>query len=188
MTLHSYFKGAVGELLNRLGHRLLLPRKRYHAFHNIVIPSRNGTTEIDHLVVSQFGIFVIETKYWSGWLFASERDKTWTRVHFRNKRQVPSPLRQNYGHVMALSELLDVPPSKFRPLVAVRGATFKTALPHGVVTGGYASHVRRARTNEIDVAEVDRIVAVLRSDRVGRGFIARIRHAWLTKARASPFS
>lgn len=30
MTLHSYFKGAIGELLNRLGHRLLLPRKHYH--------------------------------------------------------------------------------------------------------------------------------------------------------------
>ena len=186
--MNSYLKGLAGEFLNRIGHRFLLSRKLYHSFHNIVIPSRNGTTEIDHLLVSKFGIFVVETKYWSGWIFGTEREKTWTRVHFRDKRQIPNPLHQNYGHVMALSELLGVPTDRFRPLVAIRGATFKTPEPHGVVVGGYASHIRKVRDVAIDDSEIDRLVEVLRSDRVGRGWIARIRHAWWTKVRPSPFS
>ncbi|MBL8755270.1 MAG: NERD domain-containing protein [Planctomycetes bacterium] len=188
MAIHSFLKGLAGEFLNRVGHRLYLPRKQYHTFHNIVIPSGTGTTEIDHVIVSEFGIFVVETKYWSGWFFGTEWDKHWTRVHFRSKRQVPNPLHQNYGHVMALSELLGMPPERFRPLVAIRGATFKTALPQGVVAGGYAKHVRRPRDPDLDPAEVAGVLAVLRSDRVGRGWIARLRHAWFTKAKPSPLA
>lgn len=186
--MNSYLKGFIGEFLNRLGHRFLLSKKHYHSFHNIVIPSRGGTTEIDHLLVSKFGIFVVETKYWSGWIFGSERERTWTRVHFRSKRQIPNPLYQNYGHVMALSELLGIPPDRIRALVAIRGAYFKTSIPHGVVVGGYASHIRRIREVALEDTEIDRMLEVLRSDRVGRSWIARIRHAWWTVNRPSPFA
>ena len=186
--MNSYLKGFVGEFLNRLGHRFLLSKKHYHSFHNIVVPSRGGTTEIDHLLVSKFGIFVVETKYWSGWIFGTERERTWTRVHFRSRRQIPNPLHQNYGHVMALSELLGIPADRIQSLVAIRGANFKTSVPHGVVAGGYASHIRRVRDVALEATEIARILEVLRSDRVGRGWIARIRHAWWTRTRPSPFS
>lgn len=40
----------------------------------------DGTTQVDHILVSRFGVFVIETKDFSGWIFASATDRTWTQV------------------------------------------------------------------------------------------------------------
>lgn len=183
MGVHSSIKGVWGEMLNRLGGLLVLSRKDYHAFHNIVLPSRGGTTEIDYLIVSSFGIFVIETKHWSGWLYASAADKTWTRMQFRSRIQVRNPLRQNCGHVMAVAQLLGVSPEAITPLVAVRGAVFKTPVPPGVVCGGYAHHIRHYRVPRLAESEVSRVLAILRSGRVGRGLFARIRHALRTRFR-----
>lgn len=42
------------------------PKKTYHRFHNLIIPSRNGTTQIDHVVISPYGVFIIETKNMGG--------------------------------------------------------------------------------------------------------------------------
>ena len=47
----------------------LLHGPEYHHFREIIIPTARGTTEIDHLVVSRFGIFVVELKDRSGWIF-----------------------------------------------------------------------------------------------------------------------
>jgi len=181
--LSDYFKGLLGEFINKVDHRLRLPRKDYFALHNIIIPSLVGTTEIDHVVVSRFGVFVIETKYWSGWLFGSAHDKTWTRVVYQRRHQVRNPLRQNHGHKMALAELLGIKPDLITALVALRGATFKSAVPEGVVVGGYARWVRASRKQVLKDDEVDRIIAVLESDRVRRGLLARMKHAILTRAR-----
>lgn len=183
MSIATYLKGITGELLNRAGHRLFLPRTQYHGFHNIVIPSGKGTTELDHVIVSTLGIFVVETKFWSGTIYGSEWDKRWTLFTRRSKHSVYNPLRQNYGHVTALAELLAIPVERVGSVVAIRGAKFKTEVPKGVILGGYARHVRKAQAQQLDESEVQRILAVLRSDRVGRGWIARLRHRWFTKAR-----
>ncbi|WP_339385147.1 nuclease-related domain-containing protein, partial [Vibrio paracholerae] len=41
--------------------------------------TEDGTTQIDHIVVSKFGVFVIETKYMKGWIFGSKDQKQWTQ-------------------------------------------------------------------------------------------------------------
>lgn len=183
MSIATFLKGVTGELLNRVGHRLCLPRAQYHGFHNIVIPSGKYTTELDHVIVSTLGIFVAETKFWSGTIYGSEWDKRWTLFAGRSKRLIPNPLRQNFGHVRALAELLAIPVDRVTSVVAIRGARFKTEVPKGVVLGGYARHVREAKNHQLDEREVQRILGVLRSDRVGRGCIARLRHCWFTRAR-----
>lgn len=183
MSIATFLKGITGELLNRVGHRLLLPRAQYHGFHNIVIPSGKGTTELDHVIVSTLGIFVVETKFWSGTIYGSEWDKRWTLFIRGSKHLIYNPLRQNFGHVKALADLLEIPVERVGSLVAIRGARFKTEVPQGVLLGGYARHVRRARAQRLDESEVQRILGVLRSDRVGRGWIARLRHTWFTRAR-----
>lgn len=183
MSIATFFKGIAGELLNRIGHRLCLPRAQYHGFHNIVIPGGKGTTELDHVIVSSFGIFVVETKFWSGTIYGSEWDKRWTLFTRRSKQLVYNPLRQNFGHAKALADLLAIPVDRVGSVVAIRGAKFKTKVPKGVVLGGYAWHVRSAQTAKLDETELQRILDVLRSDQVGRGWVARLRHSWFTRAR-----
>ena len=51
-----------------------------------VLPMKGKTTEIDLLMLHEKGIFVIESKYYSGWIFGSEDQLKWTQC-FRNGRK-----------------------------------------------------------------------------------------------------
>ena len=62
----SRVKGVIGELRVRLALRLRLDRKTYHAVHDITLATPDGTTQIDHVFVSLYGMFVIKTKNMKG--------------------------------------------------------------------------------------------------------------------------
>lgn len=65
--------------------------------------SRTGYSQIDHVVVTTYGIFVIETKNYSGEIKGSKHDKQWS---VSNRFRMYNPLRQNYGHIKALESIL----------------------------------------------------------------------------------
>ncbi len=79
------FKGWLGEKLVETKGRRRLPAETYRPFHNVTIPDGAGTTQIDHVYVSPFGIFVVETKNYKGWIFGGERDSQWTQSIYRKK-------------------------------------------------------------------------------------------------------
>jgi len=66
-------KGHAGEGLVNFATALRLDSKVYHLIKDVTVPSKNGTTQIDHVIVSKFGVFVIETKNYKGWIFANAR-------------------------------------------------------------------------------------------------------------------
>ncbi|MCF8568276.1 NERD domain-containing protein [Alicyclobacillus tolerans] len=107
---------------SRLGE---LDKTKYVVLNDLLIPSaksKSGTSQIDHVVVSQYGVFVIETKNYSGQIRGKETDAQWTQVNYRRKDRLANPLRQNYGHVQAIKELLGESLSvKMVPLVAFTG-------------------------------------------------------------------
>lgn len=63
------FKGWVGEAMVNLSARLFLDRKTYHLIRNVTLLTEDGTTQIDHIIVSPYGVFVVETKNMKGWIF-----------------------------------------------------------------------------------------------------------------------
>ncbi|MFA0570919.1 nuclease-related domain-containing protein, partial [Vibrio gallaecicus] len=72
-----WFKGVFGEfLVNKLLSHL--PASDYTLIKDVTLPTEEGTTQIDHVVVSKFGIFVVETKNMKGWIFGSKSQKQWT--------------------------------------------------------------------------------------------------------------
>lgn len=71
----------------------------------MTLPTPDGTTQVDHVIVSRFGVFVIETKNHKGWVFGEERSRKWAQVIYRNKYQFLNPLRQNYKHLKAVQEV-----------------------------------------------------------------------------------
>lgn len=107
----------------------------YHLLNNITIPVDDGTTQIDHILLSRYGVFVIETKHYSGWIFAHPTGRTWTQVKYRYKSKFQNPLRQNYKHVRVVKSLLHfIPPEHIHSLVVFTGdGVFKTERPAGVV-------------------------------------------------------
>ena len=64
------------------------------------------TSQIDHVVVSNYGIFVIETKNYKGWILGNEYDDYWTQIIFKRKEKLRNPIKQNFGHIRALEEHL----------------------------------------------------------------------------------
>ena len=90
----------------------------YHVINNIYLPLPNGgTTQIDHVVVSRYGIFVIETKTYSGWIFGDEKSPQWMQTIYRKRSRFQNPIRQNYRHVCALSDCLCIPKNIFKDMV-----------------------------------------------------------------------
>lgn len=83
-----------------------LPRQDYHVINDVVLPTPYGSSQIDHIVVSPFGIFVIETKYYSGWIYGSEHGEYWTKNVYGHKYDFYNPILQNTGHVTALRKNL----------------------------------------------------------------------------------
>jgi len=129
-------KGVRGE---RLVHNTLtsvLNDQEYKVLTDLILPVAGGTTQIDHLVLSRFGIFVIETKNMSGWIFGSADQTNWMQVQKRSKRQFQNPLRQNYAHVKAVQEILKVDLKALHNFVVFTGtAEPKTAMPGSVAWG-----------------------------------------------------
>ena len=113
-----------------------LPSPDYHLLNHLTLPISKGTTQIDHVLVSRFGVFVIETKNYSGWIFAGAHDKKWTQVLYKSKFRFQNPLHQNSVHVAAIRKALDFLPAKdIIPIVVFTGsAEFKTPIPFGVFT------------------------------------------------------
>jgi hypothetical protein len=143
-----------------------LPQGTYHVLNNVMIPSRNKTTQIDHIIISRFGIFVIETKNYKGVIYGQERDTIWTQfIDTKCKYQFMNPLHQNYGHVMALKELLDE--EHIHSIVAFDGGVFGKKMPDNVMqVSEVKSYIRGFRKAVISPVRIKKIVSLLQDSNI----------------------
>lgn len=126
-------KGMKGELIVNILLRFHLDKNTYHLIKNVTLPAESGTTQIDHIIVSKYGIFVVETKNMKGWILGSERQKNWMQIIYRYKGSFQNPLHQNYKHTKTLESLLQIDPKKiFSLIVFVGDSEFKTEMPDNV--------------------------------------------------------
>lgn len=72
------------------------------------VRSSTGYSQIDHIVIHPYGIFVIETKNYSGRIKGKKNYKSW---YVNGKFPMYNPLRQNKGHIHALKRVLNDFPS-----------------------------------------------------------------------------
>ncbi|WP_311420801.1 nuclease-related domain-containing protein [Kingella denitrificans] len=91
-------KGDVGEQIVKVAVLNKLDAAQYRHFSNLIIPAPNGTTQIDNIVVSPFGVFVIEAKYFQGWIFGGAKQEKWTHTLSRfEKYAFPTPSAKIMG-------------------------------------------------------------------------------------------
>jgi hypothetical protein len=128
-----------------------LPSSSWHLLNNVTLKTVDGTTQIDHILVSRFGVFVIETKHYTGWLFGDAKSKQWTQVIYGTKHRFQNPLHQNYKHLKAVQELLDfLSPEQIIGLVVFTGdAEFKTDPPPGVFSLDNVVQYLKGRDDEV---------------------------------------
>lgn len=172
MSLKSFIKGWIGETVGAVAQKLLLDPEIYVSLNNITLQTGNGTTQIDHIIVSKFGIFVIEAKNMDGWIFGDEKSAQWTQSLFGKKYRFQNPLHQNYRHTKALQEFLGIDQSKLISLVMFWGkCEFKTPMPDNVRSTGYTSFIKKHIANLLTDDEVRQFVSAIQTGKMPKGIV-----------------
>lgn len=100
--------GEYGEFLTFK--KIVATCKRYDGYYkilrNVYLQTKNGTTEVDSILIHETGIYVFESKNYSGWIFGNYKQKEWTQAVNRNvKNHFYNPIWQNEGHIAALKTI-----------------------------------------------------------------------------------
>ncbi len=97
----------------------------------LLTKAAGGTAQIDHVVVSPFGLFVIETKNWHGLIVGNGKERNWRQYMGGKNYPLHNPLWQNYGHIKTLQEKFpELAPERLYSLV-VFGDQVKLRLTNG---------------------------------------------------------
>lgn len=136
-----------------IGERVVAGRLKEHvhaALHDVILPDgRGGLTQIDHLLLNDQGVWVVETKTFTGRIFGRERDRQWTQRLGRKSFRIGNPLRQNYGHLKAVEALIDGQVPVLGHVVMAGPATFPNGMPAGVSNKrGFRQSLAAARTGQ----------------------------------------
>ncbi|QDK96818.1 NERD domain-containing protein [Acinetobacter tandoii] len=134
-----FLKGKMGEFAVSAHVKLYLDKDHYILLNDCTLPDeQNQTTQIDHILLSPFGVFVIETKNYKGWIFGGERQKMWTQKIYKKSFKFQNPLHQNYKHQKVLEAVLAdiVDPALIHSVVVfMPDCEFKTQMPQNVFRG-----------------------------------------------------
>lgn len=91
-----------------------------HLINNVIIPGEGDkTSQIDHILVTNYGIYVIETKNYSGRIYGNDQQNEWTQVlAFGNdKNKLYNPVKQNQTHIYRLTRLISPCPEPYNIIV-----------------------------------------------------------------------
>ena len=103
-------KGRLGEFYTYKYLKSVAGYKRY--LFNLYVPKSNGeTTELDVVLLHESGIYVFESKNYSGWIFGTESQQYWTQTlptgrGRSQKNQFYNPILQNKGHLKWLQAFI----------------------------------------------------------------------------------
>jgi len=175
----AWFKGEAGEFVVNLSAKLFLDKQQYHLIKNVTLPTEDGSTQIDHVIVSKYGVFVVETKNMQGWIFGGSNQKTWTQKIYKHTSKFQNPLHQNHKHVKTLESLLGLNDNQlFSLVVFVGGSTFKSEIPENVTYGkGYIRYIKSKAQVVLTESEVKEITSKIESGRLMPSFKTNREHA-----------
>lgn len=169
--------GKVGE--KRVAVKLDWLPKEYITLNDIMLKTEYGTTQIDHIVVSPYGIFVIETKNYKGWILGYENSEEWTQSLYGKKswygwtseqHKFRNPIRQNEAHIRAIRQLIsDIGKFRIIPIITFSNkAELKIRTPNHIVINFHelGSHITQYKIPCISEHQVRAIVSRLRTSNI----------------------
>lgn len=133
---------------------------------NAYIPKvKGGTSEIDVLFIHETGIYVLESKNYSGWIFGNESDKNWTQSFPNGKKQsFYNPIKQNEGHMKAIKNFLnDISESHFKSMIVF---SERCELKKVTVHSSDIAVLKREKLKQIIKKEIKNSATVLTKDEI----------------------
>ena len=162
------FKGRRGEKLVAK-YLKSLNEDEYNVINDLMVKTERGSSQIDHIIVSIYGVFVIETKNYQGWIIGNEFDDYWKQVIYKKKSKFRNPIKQNYGHIKALEEKLSMHKDiNYIPIVAfTSNATLKVNTKSTVIhTRDLLSEIKKYNKRTLEIWQVNDIYNRLLKDNV----------------------
>ena len=156
-----------------------LPEK-FVVMNDVIVPSRTGSAQIDHVVISECGVFVIETKNYAGILDGDASGKAWRKELGGRTIEIRNPVMQNSSHVSALSLVLALKKEFFIPLVALS--------PECSLSKNLASSLRSSGALVVPFSSVASFIRSRRPRILSRGDVGRLCAELSRVMYSSPFA
>ena len=134
-----------------------LPKDKYIILNDIMIKSSKGTHQIDHIIISIYGIFVVEMKNYYGLITGEEHQNKWTQHLGKNKYYFNNPIYQNYGHIKALQELLNLSEDKFISIICISNQASLKIKAKNVTQLDFVNDLIKSYNNEIIIEDFSKI-------------------------------
>lgn len=193
-------KGKRGEM--RVFSILSQLSDEYTILNDLVLRTDKGTTQIDHVVVSKYGVFTIETKNYRGEIYGDDKRQKWTqlivtKVTYAKKRwktytyvtknNFYNPVKQSLGHAFRIKELLYAfPHVKIVPIVAFAGDAILSNIDtrhHVVYKENLPEIIDRYKTICLTDNDVQAIIDILGNNNI-RKFLSDRQHVKNIRAAA----
>ena len=185
--LQPKIKGYIGEK-SVAAILSFLPSDKYKIINDALIKSNDRTIQIDHLVISVYGIFVIETKNYKGWITGSDDSEGGTGEGGGEEEGGYNPIRQNKAHISALSKQLGLSFNKFIPIIVFSNrADLKVNTVHNVIYTTQINRVIKAysdiKFSEDDIQKLCNKISLLNivSPKVRKQHILEVQNTIATK-------
>jgi hypothetical protein len=142
-----------------------LEKNRYTILHDLVLPSGGGTFHVDHLVISRYGICVIDSIHRPGWISGTEVQARWRQQSWGKSSHFDNPIHANYLKVQALERLSLLPHSRFHPMVVLSGHRgFKKNMPAGVLEAkNLVGRIRSLGREVLSAQETDKALLCIQN-------------------------
>ncbi|QAA34457.1 nuclease-related domain-containing protein [Clostridium manihotivorum] len=99
-----------------------LDEEKYKVINHISFEVKDKTINIDHVVVSNYGIFVIKDNDYKGTIVGDEADESWKQKLPTKREKISNPIRENYKNIQLLKQVT----SEFGDLAYVSIIDFTT--------------------------------------------------------------
>lgn len=152
----------------------------YTILNDLVFRTDKGTTQIDHVVVSKYGVFAIETKNYRGEIYGDDKRQEWTQLivtkvtyakkwwktyTYVTKNHFYNPVKQSLGHAFRIKELLtEFPYAKIVPIVVFTGDAVLENVDskyHAIYEENLLEVINDYKTTYLTNNDVQRVVSIL---------------------------
>ena len=174
----SIIKGKFAEFMTNLTFSVVLDKKIYTLHKNVTLEIEEDTTQIDHIIISKYGIIVIETKDYKGWIIGKKHEKQWTQQIYKKRYKFQNPLHQNYKHIKFLQKTLSIPDvmeleeNDFISIIFFTGmkAELKSKLPDNVMTSGLLAYIKEQEEIKLSDIKIKKLNERLKDKKLKSSF------------------
>lgn len=155
--------GVAGAWAAHLIARLRLSGRDYQVVRHVPLPTGGGSDALDRVVVSPYGVFVVETLRMKGRIYGAADQKAWIHQAGGQQHAIQNPLLPAARRARMLAAMLGLDAGKVYPVLTFAGGcSFEAEMPDNVTRGGgYARYIRSRTIPILTKADAARVVHLL---------------------------